>query len=264
MTSPFKKIALLSVGLALGFGVLESKPVQAAEFASFNFSFVSFDAFGSGHLTFSVQDDEVDLLKEFLTGVGTETVSLNQLSTTLSEVQFDFNYEGIYHILSVEGVQFGGDGTWDSSDLNYANFWFNSGKLVGLSLDLEPNVSDDSGGYCYSENYSYGSYVERCIDLYVSEYNNLFVEKTNFVQQLDVYEQYCYSNYYYKFGELTEEQFYCDEYSRSDTVSGDIEFETIDPFKLPNQSVPEPGSVIGLSVLGLGLVLKKKLGLFRN
>lgn len=266
MTSLFKKIALLSAGLALGFGGLENKHAQAAnfaEYAAFNFSFGNF---GSGNLAFGVQDEELDSLKEFLTGVGTEEISLNQLSSTLSEVNFEFNYEGIFHALFVEGISFLGDGTWNQSDSYSAYFRFASGELVGLLLELEPNVSDDSGGYCYINDYSYDySYdysFKRCIDLYVSEFNKLYTVGTQFIQELDKYDRYCYSTYY--IDESREDTSYCDESSRTETVSGDIEFETVDPFVLPSQSVPEPGSVIGLSLLGLGLLLKKKLGFLRN
>lgn len=258
MTSLLKKIALLSAGLALGFGGLESKHAQAAnfaEYAAFNFSFGNF---GSGNLAFGVQDEELDSLKEFLTGVGTEEISLNQLSSTLSEVNFEFNYKGIFHALFVEGIFFLGDGTWNQSDSYSAYFSFDSGELVGLLLELEPNVSDDSGGYCYINDYSF----ERCIDLYVSEFNHLYVGGTQFIQELDKYDRYCYSNSYND--ESRKDTSYCDEFSRTETVSGNIEFETLDSFVLPSQSVPEPGSVIGLSSLGLGLFLKEKLGFLRK
>lgn len=251
-----QKIAAITAGAVLGFLALEAKPAQAAEFydyAEFGFVFEDgyignldlYDGLDEGSLSFELGSDNLNAIQSLLAGVGTKKVSLEELKSATSNVDFDFDFGGL---ASFEGLRYGyfvGDGYWSSGDvIGDPVFTFDSGELIGLELDLPTNISSESqyyagGDYDVSEEFT--------------EYNDLFINGDRFSQRVDVYYESVayevvppYRTYYYE------------DIIDSDTVSGDINFTTYDPLELPPQSVPEPSTLAGLSLLGLGLLLKQK------
>ncbi|MFP4120399.1 MAG: PEP-CTERM sorting domain-containing protein [Coleofasciculus sp.] len=254
-----QKIAAITAGAVLGFLALEAKPAQAAEFydyAEFEFVFGDgyignldlYDGLDEGSLSFEVGADNLNAIQSLLAGVGTKKVSLEELKSATSNVDFDFDYGGL---ATFEGLRYGyfvGDGYWSSGDvIGDPVFTFDSGELIGLELDLPTHTSSE--GYCYAG----GSIADVC-DTF-TEYNNFFIEGNQFYQEVELYLESCA---YFLDPEFGTDFCYEPFVLYSDAVSGDINFTTIDPLELPPQSVPEPSTLAGLSLLGLGLLVKKK------
>ncbi|MEQ9371584.1 MAG: PEP-CTERM sorting domain-containing protein [Coleofasciculus chthonoplastes F3-SA18-01] len=265
-----QKIAAITAGAVLGCLALEAKPAQAAEFYDYAEFGFELENYGGGYLFFEVTDDELSSITSILTGVGKEVVSLDELESATSYVDFVFDYEGIafeypYYRL---GFHFKGDGSWTTNDVNNAIFNFDSGELIGLDLDLRTNITSggftEIGGCYYCDLYDPPTFYSSTI----TEYNNLLVKGDQFIQTVEPYWQNCKFEPTLNFppdDEFLPYVTYPDEptcdapflYS-SDTVSGDINFTTYDPLELPPQSVPEPSTLASLSLLGLGLLVKKK------
>jgi len=245
-----QKIAAITAGAVLGFLALEAKPAQAAEFYDYaEFEFVFEDEyFGGGFLSFDVANDNLNAIQSLLAGLGTKKISLEELKGATNHVEFNFNYDGLWYYPYKEIDFGGGNGSWTSNSLiGDPIFTFNSGELVGLELDLPTNITSyDYGGSSGHQEYS-GEYTA---------YNNLFINGEQFSQEINVDDYWCSTVYYPPYPVTTEcygpESFYSYDYT------GDINFTTIDPLELPPQSVPEPSTLAGLSLLGLGLLVKKK------
>ncbi|MEQ9480807.1 hypothetical protein [Coleofasciculus sp. F4-SAH-05] len=62
------------------------------DYAEFGFEL---ENYGGGYLFFEVTDDELSSITSILTGVGKEVVSLDELESATSYVDFVFDYEGI-------------------------------------------------------------------------------------------------------------------------------------------------------------------------
>ncbi len=226
MAKIWQKLTALTTGAFLSLLALKANPAQAAVF---NFSFIgsgvagSNRSFGSGFLSFNDATSG-------LTGIGREEASLSQL-----QGNFLFQFE------TFTGFRPPRFDPWDVDDLlSPPIFSFESGNLIGINLNLAPKFS----GLALSPfNFT-------------STKQELIVTGANFTQTASSVSTSCRTIF------IPFPPFFrvdCVDTMMGTFVmnSGQTNFTTLVPFQRPT-SVPEPGSVIGLSLLGLAFLLKKK------
>ncbi|MFB2979847.1 PEP-CTERM sorting domain-containing protein [Microseira sp. BLCC-F43] len=226
MNKTLQKLAAATAGTILSFAAIEANPAQAA---LFNFSFDrsgSFSSYGQGFLYFNDATSG-------LTGIGSEEASLSQLNA-----YFAFSFDTTSSLIS------SGTLSWGNPDLiSTPVFRFESGSLVGMNFDLAPKKV---------------TWVHpRGIAAWINT-GKLFIQGSTYrVKQSEVIRQVAYrpfcesSSYPWPCGTVV------DVPSGSTESTGQINFVTRVPFKRPT-SVPEPASVVGLSLLGLAFLLNKK------
>lgn len=222
MTKMFQKLAAATFGAAVCLVALKANPAQAA---LFNFSFNrSGQSLGSGFLYFN---DATSGLR----GIGREEASLSQLNGS-----FFFEYVNQRSLVVPQLVNF------NSSDLVAPPvFTFDAGSLTGMNLNLAPktNIWIHPRGYGFTR------------------VDQLFVTGANFRETQAESTLFLPCAPFDPFGYYNPA---CTPFPMTITLesSGQINFVTQVPFQRPT-SVPEPGSVVGLSLLGFAFLLKKKV-----
>lgn len=234
MTKTFKKLATATLSAAICLVALKANPAQAAKF---NFSSNNYTSPVFGYLSF---DDETS----GLTGIGREEVTLSPLNGNLdfSLTNF-FGYGGIVALI-----------TWTNSDfLTPPVFTFESGSLIGMNLNLPPKTVNGyvpgPGGWPWSET----SQVSVQDTSYRVKNLSVILSRYNYYCTLYPYTQIPDPPYFV----YDIEKCRIPEMRISSESTGELQFQTIVPFQRPT-SVPEPSSVVGLSLLGLAFLLKKK------
>ncbi|GET35467.1 PEP-CTERM sorting domain-containing protein [Microseira wollei] len=223
MTKIWQKLAAATAGAILSFAALEANPAQAAVF--------NFFSEGQGRLFGDLVFNDAT---SGLTGIGSEEASLSQLKGI-----FGFSYEISSLPPNIPKLQWG-----EPADiLSTPIFSFESGNLVGMNFDLAPK----------KVTWVHPRGIAAWIDT-----GKLFIQGSTYrVKQSQVTRQVTYrpfcesSSYPWPCGTVV------DVPSGSTESTGQINFVTRVPFKRPT-SVPEPGSVVGLSLLGLAFLLKQK------
>jgi hypothetical protein len=229
-TNIWQKLAVATVGTVLSFATLEANPAQAA------FFLISFDNLSSynGFLQF-------DDASSGLTGIGREEVSLSQLNGS-----FPFLYQTTSSLRPETPLIWSGN----ADILSEPIFSFESGSLVGMKFNLaskEATWRNPGPGN--------GLWVQT---------HELFIQDATYRLKKSLvikgsYPLFCNPVFYPYYVDI-------EKCSQNPTVipvtteekTGSINFVNYIPFQ-PPKSVPEPGSVIGFSVLGLSLLLKKKV-----
>jgi hypothetical protein len=219
MSKIWQKLTALTTGAFLSWLAIEANPAQAAVFHFFSE--------GNGRLFGDLVFNDAT---SGLTGIGTEEASLSQL-----QGNFLFQFE-----------TFTGFGPprfdpWDVDDLlSPPIFSFESGNLIGINLNLAPKFS---GAALSPFQFS-------------SSKQELIVTGANFTQTVLSTSTSC-RNTFFPFPPFFRVE--CVDFTLPPFVinSGRINFTTVVPFKRPT-SVPEPASVVGLSLLGLAFLLNKK------
>ncbi|GET35468.1 PEP-CTERM sorting domain-containing protein [Microseira wollei] len=223
MTKILQKLAAATAGTILSFAAIEANPAQAA---LFNFSFDrsgSFSSYGQGFLYFNDATSG-------LTGIGREEASLSQLNGS-----FFFEYVNQRSLVVPQLVNF-----TSSNLLAPPVFTFESGSLIGMNLNLAPktNIWVHPRGYGFTR------------------VDKLFVTGANFreTQAESTLSLLCVP--FAPFGYYNPDCTLVPITLTSES-SGQINFVTRVPFQRPT-SVPEPASLVGLSLLGLAFLLKQK------
>jgi hypothetical protein len=237
MAKLIQKSTVAIASTAISLFVLNATSLQAAVFT---FSLNSGEQnFGEGSLSF---DDRS------LTGVGTQTIRLSNLVDGL----FQINFTGAIKDATFGEYWFGDSPALNktfSSEINYSSqqpsFRFEQGKLVGISLFEGP---------------VWGEVITTPSTCFIPGV------PTPQICNLPAYQA---ASYFSINGDLWRDSMLIyavppngSSFPRptglSTSGSGEINFTTVVPFK-SSKSVPEPTSLMGFSVLGLSLFLKKKL-----
>lgn len=236
MTKMLKKLATATVGAAICLVAFKANPAQAAKFAFYrNSSFLPM----FGHLFF---DDATS----GLTGIGREEVTLLNgnldFSLTATPYLFPYNYK-----------------SWTNSDfLTAPVFTFESGSLIGMNLNLPPKTFN--GFYSGPGGFSW------------TETMQVFVQDANYRKQHSWVIRGGYNIACDPFTPIPDPPYFIYDPEKcrvpdSPPVefgqTGQISFATLVPFERPT-SLPEPASVVGLSLLGLAFLLKKKNSLISS
>ena len=232
MSKIWQKLTALTTGAFLSWLAIEANPAQAAVFHFFSE--------GQGRLFGDLVFNDAT---SGLTGIGTEEASLSQLNA-----YFGFYFDTTSSLLSSRTL------SWGNSDLlSTPVFRFESGSLVGVNLALAPKEvtwrNPGQGG---------GLWVET---------NQVFVQDATYrIKRSQVikgaYNPFCNPYTYIPYPPYViyePEKCFVPPVIQGPTyeTTGQINFVTRVPFKRPT-SVPEPGSVVGLSLLGLAFLLKQK------
>ncbi|GET35466.1 PEP-CTERM sorting domain-containing protein [Microseira wollei] len=230
MSKIWQKLTALTTGAFLSWLAIEANPAQAALFHFFSE--------GQGRLFGDLYFNDAT---SGLTGIGTEEASLSQLNAT-----FGFYFE------TNSTLPYGRTLSWGNPDLlSSPVFSFESGSLVGVNLALAPKEvtwrNPGQGG---------GLWVET---------NEVFLQDATYRVKRSLvikgaYDLTCPPFIYVPYPPYSLPNPNCgsrDYPGPTYETTGRINFVTRVPFQRPT-SVPEPASVVGLSLLGLAFLLKQK------
>ncbi|HBE52822.1 MAG TPA: hypothetical protein DDW76_29705 [Cyanobacteria bacterium UBA11369] len=233
MSKILQKLTALTTGAILSLLAIEANPAQAAEFY--------FSSEGQARLIGGVSFNDAT---SGLTGIGREQASLSQLNGNFGIYGFYFE--------TISTLPFVGILSWSTSDiLSSPVFTFESGSLVGVNLALAPKEATwrnpGRGG---------GLWVET---------NEVFLEDATYRIKRSVvikgaYDPTCPPYIYVSYPPYSLPNPNCgprDYPGPTYETTGQINFTTVVPFQRPT-SVPEPASIVGLSLLGLGFLVQKK------
>jgi hypothetical protein len=221
MTKTLKKLATATLSAAICLVALKANPTQAATF-DFSGSWIPF-----GRVSF---DDATS----GLTGIGREVVTLSPSNGNLKFNLVAFHFTSYLSYFP----------TWTEADfLTPPVFTFESGSLIGMNLNLPPKTANTyvpgQGPYAWT-----GTIQVFIQDTSVRNENSQLIRIG--------YDYKCLS-----IPNIDIEECRRPDQQYSWETTGELKLQTIVPFQRPT-SVPEPGSVVGLSLLGLAFLLKKK------
>ncbi|ACK69967.1 hypothetical protein PCC7424_1527 [Gloeothece citriformis PCC 7424] len=235
MSKNFVKTGLLFSNLILGLAVCDLKPIQAAEF-SFEFGN------GTGKLAFEESP---------LTGIGQESISLNELNNYCSNFTCTSSPDFFYQISVIPDFRFPPDQVvFNSPNNSDVTFEFNSGKLVGINL-LES-----------LQTFPNKRFEEDLLEIYYVGYAQFGLEGNEYGYGITIFsEPYELIPFYDQFGNLLGYEvgeFLLGQLAEGDYIEefGTIKFKTIEP-------VPEPLTILGaMTALSFGSMFKRKLSKF--